>query len=71
MANNKVDTTKLLSFLKQGKGKTASDVSNKFDVTPATARKYLNELYNGGSIVANGVKETGTRGRPAQLFTAN
>lgn len=71
MANNKVDTTKLISFLKQGKqGKTANDVANKFTVTPATARKYLAELSSTGTVYTNGVKETGNRGRPAQLFTA-
>lgn len=69
MANNKVDTTKLLNFLKQGKGKTANDVANKFVVTAATARKYLSDLSASGSISTNGTKSTGSRGRPATLFT--
>lgn len=71
MANNKVDTNKLINFLKQGKGKTATDVANKFTVTPATARKYLSDLSATGTIVSNGTKGTGSRGRPATLYTAS
>jgi predicted ArsR family transcriptional regulator len=64
--NNKIDTTKLTTFL--SKPRTSGDVAQKFTVTPATARKYLNDLFNNGVINTVGVKNTGGRGRPATQY---
>lgn len=65
--NNKINTDKLTSFL--SKPRTSTEVAEKFSVTPATARKYLNNLYLEGTVVVQGVKNTGSRGRPAALYT--
>lgn len=64
--NNKIDTNKLTNFLT--KPRTSGDVAQKFAVTPATARKYLTNLFNDGTVVTTGTKNTGSRGRPATQY---
>lgn len=68
MASNKVSTDKITGFL--SKPRTAAEVAEKFSVTPATARKYLDELVSNGAATTSGTRATGTRGRPATLYTA-
>jgi predicted ArsR family transcriptional regulator len=70
MANTtKVQMTNVLPFLKRGK-RTVTEVATEFGVTVPTARKYIAELFQAGSLATFGTKETGSRGRPATLYGA-
>lgn len=68
MPSSKIEVAKLTAFL--SKNRTLAEVAEKFTVTNATATKYMKSLVASGSVKVVGNTETGTRGRPARLYSA-
>jgi len=64
------DTTKAVDFLNVKSGRTVQEVAEKFEVTPATARKHLGSMLAANQVATAGVRTTGTKGRPATLYVA-
>jgi predicted ArsR family transcriptional regulator len=59
---------KILEFLRQNQGATASTLSRSFEVTTANIRHHLKALQNQGLVEVIGKKRVSSRGRPAKVY---